>query len=91
VCELRAQQGRHQEVETHEAAGKNGRCAKGIGALESAEKNKIVRPSSASCFSTVGSKMGNHVLAQLLNDFVRWAAALFEVQADVLDADLLSP
>jgi hypothetical protein len=35
--------------------------------------------------------MGNHVLAQLLNDFVRWAAALFEVQADVLDADLLSP
>ena len=39
VCELRKKQGRHQKVETHEAAGKNGCSAKGEYAFERPEEN----------------------------------------------------
>ncbi len=37
MCELWADQGRHQKVETHEAAGKDGGSAKGERAFEGVE------------------------------------------------------
>jgi hypothetical protein len=47
VRELRAKQGRHQEVETHEATGKDGRCEKGESAIESAEESAAIVVSQA--------------------------------------------